>query len=232
MPITFGIDTLGRPAAENGEFLCLKASAYDTCVMLGQDPAYQRFTELPQKVVDYYDATGYDVIEWAAKGWMRGREFNMRDPWQKFVAPDRGRKGTRSRTTANVSESDLATRRALENGPDTWFSAPAESSTRKPHGEGLRAPVTDADKVLLTDAVIKDLSVDLRRELREHLQPYQWKPLKRGTEKVCRTVAEVRRACRVTSTGNTTHAEVIGHLLHQEVSRMVRPVTVHSTDTL
>lgn len=233
MPIEFTLDTTGRPIARDGNFLCLKSSAYDTCMLLGQDPAYAGFTMLPQKVIDFYDATGFDVIEWAALGWRRGRGFSMKDPWEKFVPPDRGRKRAGTRATSTVTEDDLSRQRALQNGPDTWFSTPS-ASTRKSgeKGNGLRKQITDVSGTLLTDALIADLSKELRAELREHLRPQQWKPIKRGTVKVCRTIGEVQRACRTASSGNSTLYDVLSRKLEQEVSRLTVAVTVHTADSL
>lgn len=233
MAIDFTVDAAGRPVARDGNFLCLKSSAYDTCMALGQDPAYADCTELPQKVVDFYDATGFDVIEWATLGWMRGRGFSMKDPWQKFVPPDRGRKRQGSRTTRTVTEDDLSRQRALQNGPDTWFTS---ASTSKGKGKGddrLRRQITDVSGTMLTDAVIKDLSRELRAELREHLQPQQWQPVKRGTTKVCRTVGEVQRTCRTFGRlGNSTALDVLSRKLEQEVSRLTMAVTVHQAVSL
>ena len=200
MPVQCYVDATGllRSSApgHEGDLLDMAASAYDTCVNLGQDPLYAGDTMLPAKVVAYYEPFGTYVLEHAALGWIRGRGFTMRDPWHVMPDVDKGRKAPRK---VPAKQTVITTDPAA--GPATWFTEPPASSTRSKGAKNLvryGEPVKiDVDTVVLTAAVIAGLSKDTKVLMRQHLTPQEWmpRPLGDGTTE-CRTVGQVFRTCR------------------------------------
>lgn len=194
-----GLLRTSAPGVE-GELLDMAASAYDTCVNLGHHPSYASDTMLPAKVVAYYAPFGTTVLEYAALGWIRGREFTMRDPWQVLPKADRGRKAPRK--VPGAKKTPVVTDPNVE-GPESWFRPAPAGGTRGPAqpkqyvGYALKV---DVDTVVLTPAVIKTLHRDTRALLKEHLMRQDWQPreLPDGTIE-CRTVGQVKRTCRLMS---------------------------------
>lgn len=206
MPVQCYIDETGllRSSApgHEGDLLDMAASAYDTCVNLGQDPLYADDTKLPAKVVAYYEPFGTTVLEYAALGWMRGRGFTLRDPWHVLPDVDKGRKAPRkvpAKRTVITTDPNVA-------GPETWFSEPPatrrSASTAKPKEYVGYAIKVDVDTVVLTPAVIQGLHADTRALLKEHLVKQDWAPIKHDDGTIeCRTVGQIKRTCRLISHG-------------------------------
>lgn len=202
MPVQCYTDETGllRSSApgHEGDLLDMAASAYDTCVNLGQDPLYATDTMLPAKVVAYYEPFGTSVLEYAALGWMRGRGFTMRDPWRVLPATDRGRKAPRrvpGKRTIVTTDPSVA-------GPETWFSETAATrSPARPKEHLGYAVKIDVDSVVLTPAVIADLlHKDTKLLLKRHLVRQDWQPREMGDGTLeCRTVGQVKRICRLMS---------------------------------
>lgn len=218
MAIPTFVDAAGilRSVRDTDGPLDMNASAYDTCLLLGSDPLYAGDTMLPDKVRDFYEPWGDEVLEHAVLGWRRGRGYTMRDPWQKSVKHDPRPRAVRVKKTDTT---ELFTPVPVNERSGARKSSTGPKGPSVPNVTARTVQRVDTDtwkRTVITAAVIRDvLPKDLKALMREHLRPEHWQPQGEGKGKTCRTVGEVFRTCEVYSRQSVStgpHREIQDHL--------------------